>query len=213
MNTETLVYLDLEGTPRPVGRIGSRYQRGRESASFEYDRSWLGDPMRFALEPALALDAGPRHTPAGRPLFGALSDSAPDRWGRMLMRRAERQEATLEGRAPRTLLEIDFLLMVDDETRQGALRFKRDAQGPFLAEYRRSRIPPLVDLPRLLAASERVIARDESQDDLRLLLAPGSSLGGARPKASVRDRNGCLCLARFPTNLDETHVVLWEAVA
>src|SRR5262249_44065308 len=148
----------------------------------EYDRAWLQHVNRFALEPALALGLGPQHTPSGRVLFGALGDSAPDRWGRALMRRAERKRADREGRQPRTLWEADYLLLVDDETRQGALRFAENEAGPFLAPSGPSRIPPLVQLPKLLEASERVIAETDSEDDLRLLLAPGSSLGGARPK-------------------------------
>lgn len=114
----------------------------------------------------------------------ALGDSAPDRWGRVLMRRAERRRAEAAGETPRTLREIDFLLGVDDEARQGALRFKAEEEGPFLAEHDGGRIPPVVDLPRVLAAADRIASDADVADDedLRLLLAPGSSLGGARPR-------------------------------
>lgn len=103
--------------------------------------------------------------------------------------------------------------MVDDETRQGALRFTTQEGGPFLAEHDVARIPPLIELPRLLSAAEHVIGDTDSDEDLRLLLAPGSSLGGARPKASVRDRDGHLAIAKFPRRDDEIDTVVWEAVA
>ena len=110
-------------------------------------------------------------------------------------------------------LEADYLLFVDDETRQGALRFAEQEGGPFLAVGGPSRIPPLVELPKLLRASERVASDRDSDQDLRLLLAPGSSLGGARPKASVRDRDGRLAIAKFPHRGDDVDVELWESVA
>jgi serine/threonine-protein kinase HipA len=131
----------------------------------------------------------------------------------MLMRRAERRRAEAERRAPRALREIDYLLMVDDEARQGALRFALGEGAPFLAEYDKTRIPPLIELPRLLAAADHVTGDKDSDEDLRLLLAPGSSLGGARPKASVRDKGGRLCIAKFPKGDDEVNVVAWEALA
>ena len=213
MDREILVSVDLHGAPVFVGRLWWRSRKGRESASFEYDSGWLEHAERFALEPALALTPGPFHTAPGRSLFGAVGDSTPDRWGRLLMRRAERRRARQEGRAPRALSEADVLLRVDDEARQGALRFSTETTGPFLAEPGLSRIPPLVELPRLLVGAERVADDDENDDDIRLLLGPGSSLGGARPKASVRDADGRLCIAKFPHSQDEVDVVLWEGIA
>lgn len=213
MEAEVLVYVDIAGTPRLAGRLWARVRKGRESATFEYDPSWLEYESRFSLEPALTLGPGPFHTPSGKPLFGTLGDSAPDRWGRVLMRRAERRRAERAGETPRTLMEIDYLLRVDDEARQGALRFAKQEGGPFLAEHEAVRIPPLIDLPRLLSAAEHVANDSDSDEDLRLLLAPGSSLGGARPKASVRDRDGHLAIAKFPHKDDEINTVLWEAVA
>jgi len=212
MDREVFVYVDLRGEPVLVGRLWAHVRRGRESATFEYDPGWLDHPERFALEPALPLGPGPFHTTPGAPLFGPIGDSAPDRWGRVLMRRAERWRAR-QGEAPRTLNEIDYLLMVDDEARQGALRFSAAENGPFLAEHDTTRIPPLIELPRLLNATEHVINDDESDEDLRLLLAPGSSLGGARPKASVRDQDGALAIAKFPHRDDDWDTVTWEAVA
>ena len=213
METEVLVYVDIGGTPHLAGRLWARVRKGRESATFEYDAGWLAYANRFALEPALTLGPGPFHTTSGRPLFGTIGDSAPDRWGRVLMRRAERRRAERVGETPRTLMEIDYLLGVDDEARQGALRFASQEGGPFLAEHEAARIPPLIDLPQLLSAAEHVVGDTDSDEDLRLLLAPGSSLGGARPKASVRDRDGHLAIAKFPHKDDEINAVLWEGVA
>jgi len=213
MDQVIFVHIDLHGHPVFVGRLWSRFRKGRDSASFEYDASWLAHPERFALEPALSLTTGTFHTPPDKALFGALGDSAPDRWGRILMRRAERRQAERERQAPRALSEIDFLLLVDDEARQGALRFSLEQGGPFMAPPGSFCIPPLVELPRLLAAAERVANEDENEDDLRLLLAPGSSLGGARPKASVRDKDGSLAIAKFPQREDDWSIVRWEAVA
>ena len=213
MDREILVHIDLRGIAVPVGRLWTRVCNGRESASFEYDASWLQHPEHFALEPALTLGPGPFHTPPAKALFGSIGDSAPDRWGRVLMRRAERRRAAGEGEKPRSLLEGDFLLRVDDEARQGALRFAEELGGPFLESAAASRIPPLVRLPRLLSAAERLSDDKENDEDLRLLLAPGSSLGGARPKAAVRDHDGNLALAKFPRRQDDVSVVLWEAVA
>ncbi len=213
MDRNVLAYVDLQGTLHLVGRLWGRTRKGRESATFEYDKSWLAHPARFSLEPALKLGPGPFHTPSEKPLFGAIGDSAPDRWGRVLMRRAERRRAERLGETPRTLREIDYLLMVDDEARQGALRFAERDGGPFLAAHGPANIPPLIELPRLLAAADHVTSDTDTDDDLRLLLAPGSSLGGARPKASIRDREGHLAIAKFPNKGDEINAVLWEAVA
>jgi serine/threonine-protein kinase HipA len=212
MDRQVLVYVDLDGTPQFVGRLWGRMRKDRESATFEYDQSWVEHAKRFSLEPALQLGPGPFHTASGQPLFGAIGDSAPDRWGRVLMRRAERRRAELAGEAARTLREIDYLLLVDDEARQGALRFAEKEGGPFLA-HERKQIPPLIELPRLLTAAQHVVDGKDSDEDLMLLLAPGSSLGGARPKASVRLRDGQLAIAKFPNHGDEVNTVVWEAVA
>jgi serine/threonine-protein kinase HipA len=213
MDRGVFVYIDLQGEPILVGRLWSRIRKGRESAAFEYDPSWLAHPERFALEPALMLAPGPFHLSPEKALFGAIGDCAPDRWGRVLMRRAERRRAEREAQTPRTLFEADFLLRVDDVARQGALRFKVEPDGPFLAPENGVRIPPLIELPRLLSAAERVVDEEEDDEDLRLLIVPGSSLGGARPNASVLDHDGHLALAKFPHKQDDINVVLWEGVA
>jgi serine/threonine-protein kinase HipA len=208
---QVLVYVDLEGRPHLVGRLWARVRKGRESATFEYDAAWLMHPVRFALEPALVLSHGPYHTAVGRRIFGAIGDSAPDRWGRTLIQREERRRAREEKRTPRTLGEVDYLLGVSDIARQGALRFAENEGGPFLAAS--VQIPPLVKLSELLNAALRLTADSGSDEDLKVLLAPGSSLGGARPKASVMDREGHLAIAKFPQQGDLVRVTLWEAVA
>ena len=210
---EIFVSIMLGGVNYLVGRLWCHSRKGRESASFEYDQVWLDHPERFALEPALILTSGAFHTLADQSLFGAIGDSAPDRWGRVLMRRAEAAHAKELDKPARTLSEMDFLLGVNDEVRQGALRFSKKIDGPFLSPKSKKTIPILVDLPRLLSATERFLDNEENAEDLRILLAPGSSLGGARPKASIRDSNGDLSIAKFPHRDDEFDVVVWEAVA
>jgi serine/threonine-protein kinase HipA len=212
VDRELAVYADLGGRPLLCGRLWTR-AAPRESASFEYDPTWLERDESFALDPELPLRQGPFHT--GRPLFRAFTDPAPDRWGQTLLRRAERSRARREKRVPRALAPIDFLTLVDDETRLGALRFKEahsPDEAPFLSTGGRP-IPPLVQLSKLLAATNRVIDDDDSDDDLALLLVPGTSLGGARPKASVRGNDGQLMIAKFPRKDDEWPVTRWEAVA
>lgn len=213
MEQAILVYVDLEGEALNVGQLWPHYRQGRESISFEYNRAWLDHPKRFSLDPALKLLEGTFHASADKPLFGAIEDSAPDRWGRILLRRAERRSAERAKRSARALREIDFLLLVDDEARSGALRFKREDQDSFLTTYEKNPIPPLVSIGKLLVAANRVLEETDTEEDLRLLLAPGSSLGGARPKASVRDKDGHLAIAKFPKKDDEIDAIGWEAVA
>ena len=209
------VFIDLPYSPGSVqaGRLWSHFRKGRESASFEYNREWLANPYRFALEPLLPLADGTFHTTPGQSVFGAIGDSTPDRWGRILMRRAELARARAANESPRTLSELDYLLRVNDEARQGALRFSQDGGQSFCAPPGTTPIPPLVNLSRLLHAADHFCRDDENAEDLRLLLAPGSSLGGARPKASVKDKKGNLCIAKFPRHDDEYNIVAWEAVA
>lgn len=206
------VYIDLEGRSVQVGRMWIHVRGRRESATFEYSASWLSSPACFALEPALSIDEGPHNTREGLPVFGAIGDSAPDRWGRTLIRRATLRSDRETGKTPRTLREIDFLLGVNDEARTGALRFSLTEGGPFLAQGTGTSIPPMVGLPKLLAASDSLLRDEESGEELRLLLAPGSSLGGAQPKASVRNGSH-LFIAKFPSSADSYNRIAWEAVA
>ena len=144
-------------------------------------------------------------------MFGAFADSAPDGWGRRLIQRAERRRAARDGRRVRTLGEVDYLLGVADIARLGALRFRRDTDDEFQAPSG-SGVPPLIELPRLLASAERVERYEDSDDDLGTILAPGSSLGGARPKASVID-DGHLSIAKFPKDTDEYSLETWEEIS
>ena len=200
---EIFVSIKLNDKTLPVGKLWSYFRKGRANAAFEYNKDWLHNPKRFALEPALLLTEGQYYTE--KALFGAIGDSAPDRWGRILLRRANT--------SGRTLSEIDYLLGVNDEIRQGALRFSQDPSGPYLASSNKNSIPPFIKLPQLLSAAENFSENCESAEELKLLLAPGSSLGGARPKASILDKDGSLCIAKFPKKADETDIVRWEAIA
>jgi len=204
------IWLDRNATVVRVGTLWARVRTGKESASFEYDPAWLRRADAFALDPELPLVGGRFHTE--RALFNAFTDPAPDRWGQTLLRRNERIRARREGRTPRTLFALDFLVLVDDETRLGALRV-REPEGAFLTVDPTTRVPPLVQLGRLLSAATRIAADEENADDIALLLAPGTSLGGARPKASIRDRDGTLAIAKFPRRDDDWPVTRWEAVA
>lgn len=211
--TRIFVFIQLGTQVLPVGTLWYHQKVGKESASFAYDTSWLQHPDSFAVDPALNLTEGTFHTFGNQTIFGAIGDSAPDRWGRVLMKRAESKRAKSCGQTPRTLTEIDYLLGVNDEARQGALRFSLQEHGPYLAIGDAHPIPPLVQLPQLLDATTRYLEENETLEDLLLLLAPGSSLGGARPKASVVDVDGHLALAKFGKKDDEFSTVLWEAVA
>ena len=210
MDREIEVHIDWDGATRPVGRLWARAKGARQTCSFAYDQTWLGLAGAFPLEPNLPLVRGDAHWDGG--LFNAFSDPAPDRWGRNLMGRRERHQAKAEGRAPRTLLEADFLMLVEDQTRLGALRF-RDVGAEGFAAADAHPVPPLVALPRLLGAARRIVDDRETDEDLRLLLAPGSSLGGARPKASVKDAQGELLIAKFPSQTDDWPIPTWESVA
>ena len=210
---EIYVSIELGGKTVPVGKLWGHCRNGRESASFEYEGQWLNNPASFSIDPALPLTRGTFHTSNKQKLFGAIGDYAPDRWGRALMRRADSKRAKGEGAAPHTLMETHYLLGVCDEARQGALRFSESPGGQFLAIGDKNAVPPMVDLPKLLSAAGKFFEKNESTEELKLLLLPGSSLGGARPKASILDRDGSLAIAKFPKNDDDINVVKWEAVS
>ena len=212
MSREIFVYMDLLSKPFFVGNLWLKKKDGEERATFEYSKRWLENPVSMALEPALQLGKGKYHT-KDQAFFGSISDSTPDRWGRTLMDRMEARKAKQENRKARKLLESDYLLMVDDFTRLGALRFKTDHKGPFLANYDKSKIPPLVELGSLLNKANRIVSLEENNKDLQDVFEPGSSLGGARPKASVKDNNGKLYIAKFPSPKDDYDVALWEYIA
>lgn len=189
------------------------HRRGRvESATFAYAQGYLTRRGAYHLDPALPLSTAPSQTPVGHSMFGAMTDCAPDRWGRSLIKRAEVRAARADGRAPRALGDIDYLLGVRDDLRQGALRF-RIAGGPFLATGQTG-VPALTDLPELLALADAAERDDVSLPDLKRLLRVGSSLGGARPKAHVRGPGGRVAIAKFPSAAQDTwNVMAWEKVA
>jgi len=206
------VHIDMPGGLRRVGTLRRSARRGGETVVFEYHPVWLADPDRFSLEPVMKVGPGPFVPAAGQVFFGAIGDSAPDTWGRNLMRRAERRRAERDARPPHTLSEIDFLLGVADVSRLGALRFREAGQADFQAPVAQG-VPGLVDLGRLIGVTERILRDEETDEDLQLIFAPGSSLGGARPKASVVDQYGRLAIAKFPKESDDYPIERWEAIA
>jgi len=206
------VHIALNGRTRQVGLARSNRVRGKETILFEYDDAWLNDSDRFSLEPALAMTRGAFAPPSGLTVFGSIGDSAPDTWGRRLMQRAERRAAEREGRAIHTLAESDYLLGVSDTTRLGALRFRRVGEESFQAPDRAG-VPALIQLGKLLQITERILRDEETDEDLQLIFAPGSSIGGARPKASVIDQHGYLSIAKFPKETDDYSVETWEEIA
>jgi serine/threonine-protein kinase HipA len=213
------VVLDVEhlGQQR-MGTLHRQRARGTDIYSFEFDDKWLARGDALALDPDLLPIPGRAYPPANRGQFGIFMDSAPDRWGRTLMQRREALLASKEKRRARTLSEWDYLLGVHDHSRLGALRFRANSQSPFLDNSAVNAAPPLASLRELQSAA-RTIEEDRTNDDVRLgavleqLLAPGSSLGGSRPKASVIDEQEHLCVAKFPSRHDEWDVGAWEAVA
>jgi len=218
MEVKTIYIYECWSSDQPLlmGCLYVDILRGKESCSFEYDEKWLKThPGQFFLDPDLQLYRGRQYAPMDKALFGIFADSCPDRWGRMLMRRREAILADKAGRKPRQLTETDYLLGVYDEGRMGALRFSLQAGGPFLSCDSDMATPPWVALRELEAAS---LAFEQDEDTLnerwlRQLLAPGSSLGGARPKATVRASDGTLWIAKFPSKQDEQNTGAWEQVA
>ena len=206
------VHIDLNGTTRPIGIAHANQARGNETVVFEYLDIWLDDPERFSIEPALVLTRGGFALPQGQTVFGSLGDSAPDTWGRRLMQRAERRLADQEKRQVRTLTETDYLLGVADAMRLGALRFRRVGEDAFQAPVRAG-VPAVIELGRLLQVTERILRNEETDEDLQMIIAPGSSLGGARPKASIVDQHSHLSIAKFPKETDEYSVETWEEIA
>ena len=206
------VFLDAFGKRRRVGLLRRHAKSRRERVTYDHDPGWLASPEAFQFDPSLPLDRGIIAPPDGQEMFGSLGDSAPDSWGRRLMRRNERRNAEREGRQPRTLHETDYLLGVSDETRLGALRFRFEGEEDFRA-LRQQGVPATTALEGLAQASQRVLDGTETDDDLNMVFAPGSSLGGARPKASVKDRHGHLSIAKFPKEADRHCVSRWEAIA
>ncbi|MFE7508816.1 type II toxin-antitoxin system HipA family toxin [Promicromonospora sp. NPDC057488] len=177
--------------------------------TFRYDAAYLRDQRAYALCPELPLTPGNIPSGSDRPLFGVLADCQPDQWGRTLLFNAERRAARAEGRGFMTLTEVDFLLGVQDETRLGALRFSLDEGKTFMGPPR-AEVPDLVDLPSLTDAADAVAQHRETDHDVRLLVAAGTSMGGARPKVTVKDADGDLWMAKLPESGDRWDVQAWE---
>lgn len=201
------VHVEIEGRDFLAGHLYFHARRTQRS-TFQYSADFLSLSEAYALDPALALSSGSFQSTAET--FSAFADAAPDRWGRILIERRERQLDRIEGRTPREVLESDFVLGVNDLTRQGALRFKLQGATQFAAPPDAA-IPKIVSLPQLLHAADRVSDNDDAA--LKVLLDAGSaSLGGARPKTAVLDDAGLL-LAKFPHQSDEWDVMAWEKTA
>ena len=210
------VYKDwYTSIPEKIGTIYVEGGRGKEVISFEYDDSWIEKvDTSLIFDPDLMLYKGRQYTPLDKPMFGIFADSCPDRWGRTLMKRREAIQAKKEDRKPKRLTDIDFLLGVYDETRMGGLRFSVKEDGPFLSDDKELATPPWTTLRKLESASLAFEKNDDGMEEkwLKQLLAPGSSLGGARPKASVSAPDGSLWIAKFPSKHDDTNVGAWEMV-
>ena len=201
--------------PQPMGELGYESLRGTDSYSFRFNEEWLRNHGALFISADLRNFPGAQFTLPGRDIFGSFSDALPDRWGRLLLSRREQILVAEEHRPVRRLSSFDYLTGIDDFSRMGALRFKFSPDGDFINTAGRLRIPPLADLRSLVAASHEV-ERNEEKNTLpdkrwlQQLVNPGSSLGGARPKAGVLDSEGRLCVAKFPSRSDDYDVALWE---
>jgi serine/threonine-protein kinase HipA len=201
-----------------MGWLTSQRLRGKEIFSFEYTEYWLNtDNPILSLDPHLGFYKGKQYLPEEKNNFGIFLDSSPDRWGRLLMRRRGAWQAKNEHRDERTLFESDFLLGVFDGHRMGGVRFKLSEDGPYMNDQKKMATPPWTSLRELEHASLQ-LERDDAMNDpeyaqwLSVLIDPGSSLGGARPKASVIDDKGHLWIAKFPSSRDEKNAGAWEMV-
>ena len=216
---EILVYAHWLGLamPNKMGTLTVTPAKGKETFSFEYAADWLKSGFSQILDPDLQLYSGAYYPRDEKVNFGIFLDSCPDRWGRVLMQRREAIIAKNEARKAKTLLESDYLLGVFDSHRMGALRFKLQEDRPFLNDNKEMASPPFSSLRELEQASLKL--EEDNIDDpeylkwINMLIAPGSSLGGARPKASVVDTANNLWIAKFPSKNDEKNVAAWEMVA
>lgn len=214
---EIVVDVERLGEMRRMGWLRRQAGGGGDVFSFEYDENWLRHPEVFQFDPDLQLVEGRIYAPGDMENFGIFLDSSPDRWGRLLMQRRAAQRAAKNGKPPPTLTAWDYLIGVHDATRMGALRFRRDENEPFLDDAQELAAPPIARVPELQAVSLKLEdAHAEGHPDyekwLAQLVAPGSSLGGARPKAGVIDKDGRLCIAKFPSRKDTHDVGAWEFV-
>jgi len=201
--------------PKCIGMLSAHFGKGRKSFSFEYDKDWISSQEQLLLDPDLGWYSG-QQFPNNKDNFGIFLDSMPDSWGKTLMQRREPQRAKEEGRESKILHDIDYLLGVFDESRMGALRFKLDPAGPFLDVASAKTAPPWTSLGELQNAVN-VIESDDDDENIRdwilMLIAPGTSLGGARPKANFTDRSNDFWIAKFPSRNDTIDKAAWEFLA
>ena len=201
--------------PKLIGVLSAQQAKSKKAFSFEYDRNWLKTEQKFLLDPDIQLYGGPQY-PNQKENFGIFLDSMPDTWGRTLMKRREAQLARERNEKSKTLYDIDFLLGVYDESRMGALRFKIEANGDFLDNNKTTSTPPwssIRELQNAAANFENDKDNEEVNKWLSVLMAPGSSLGGARPKANILDNDKCLWIAKFPSKTDTVDKAAWEFLA
>ena len=212
-NEELFVYAGWFKEPKIIGTLYCVFGNGKTVYSFEYSKDWLSEFSHITLDPDLYNTLGRQYVPNNKFFFGFLSDCLPDRWGRKLLKRKEAVLAEQENRSERQLSDYDFLIGINDESRMGALRFKKSIDGTFISANDSYNVPPFENLRKLEQASLD-FERTEFTDDqaLNMLLEPGSSLGGARPKATVKDADGVLWIAKFPSHRDEYNMGAWEKV-
>ena len=215
--TDIYVYAHWQGMLEPImiGILSAQQAKEKKAFSFEYENNWIRSEQKFLLDPDIQLYGGPQY-PNLKENFGIFLDSMPDTWGRTLMKRRAAQEALERGEKATTLYDIDFLLGVYDGSRMGALRFKTDPDGEFLDNNKTASTPPWSSIRELQNAATN-FENDDNNDAvikwLSVLMAPGSSLGGARPKANILDNDKSLWIAKFPSKTDTTDKGAWEFLA
>ena len=214
------VFADFNWLDKPelIGELCYEKLRGSDSYAFKFDENWLKVHAGIKLSEDINNYPGMQYTQPGSDIFGCFSDALPDRWGRTLLKRREQIQASEEKRAVRSLSSFDYLTGIDDFSRMGGFRFKRELDGDYINVSRSLKIPPLTEIRKLVHASLEV---EKSEDNdilpekkwIALLIQPGTSLGGARPKAGVLDESGNLCIAKFPSKKDDYDTGLWEHFA
>lgn len=212
-----LVFADFDWLDKPelVGELCYEKLRGSESYAFRFDDNWLKFHAGIKLSEDINNYPGLQYTQPGNDIFGCFSDALPDRWGRTLLKRREQIQASEEKRAVRNLSSFDYLMGIDDFSRMGGFRLKREQDGDFINVSPSLKIPPLTELRQLVLASQEVEKSEENdvlpeKKWIAQLIQPGTSLGGARPKAGVLDDSGNLCIAKFPSRKDDYDTGLWE---
>lgn len=212
-----LVFADFDWLDKPelVGELCYEKLRGSESYAFRFDDNWLKFHAGIKLSEDINNYPGLQYTQPGNDIFGCFSDALPDRWGRTLLKRREQIQASEEKRAVRNLSSFDYLMGIDDFSRMGGFRLKRELDGDFINVSPSLKIPPLTELRQLVLASHEVEKSEENdvlpeKKWIAQLIQPGTSLGGARPKAGVLDDSGNLCIAKFPSRKDDYDTGLWE---